>query len=279
MEEELKCPVCARLYTNPVLLPCFHNVCQACAVSIQLPAQQLSAQVEENSQGLPDYDLGDIDKCSVVSETDSGVVVNSRPNSYVGTPSIGNIYFQVTQGCVTGISCPKCKRCVYFDDAGVNCLPRNRVLENIVDKYGENKNIVVKCQLCEKDAQDAALMCEQCEVFYCESCRESCHPSRGPLAKHNLVPQNQGKPLLRAKNKSRETKCLEHTEETLSMYCSNCKLTVCCMCTQDEKHQGHDVTALGGISKAQKVGVNLFFLSLSESKSSTSSGTRGKRVP
>lgn len=31
MEKELLCPVCQEMYKQPLVLPCMHNVCQACA--------------------------------------------------------------------------------------------------------------------------------------------------------------------------------------------------------------------------------------------------------
>lgn len=46
----------------------------------------------------------------------------------------------------------------------------------------------IPCQLCEGPPSSAAVLCEQCEIYYCQTCQQSCHPSRGPLAQHNLVP-------------------------------------------------------------------------------------------
>ena len=255
MEEELKCPVCRRLYTNPVLMPCSHSLCLTCATSLQTPVQQLQTGGEENNGTISEYgDFPDIDKLSLLSETDSGVVVSSRPNSYVGTPSIGSLFFQL-QGNSLGINCPTCKRNIYLDDNGANSLPKNRVLEAVVDKYGENKQLTTYCQLCEGGTSTTAtLMCEQCEVFYCNVCRDGCHPDRGPLAQHNLVPPAEGKALLRAKHKSKESKCAEHADENLSMYCVLCRMTVCYVCVQDGRHINHDVQALGAMCKSQKVG-------------------------
>ena len=256
MEEELKCPVCRRLYTNPVLLPCSHSLCLACGVNIQVPAQSLQAPSEDTSTTAVS-EFGDsnpdIDKLSLLSETDSGVVVNSRPNSYVGTPSIGSFYFtQITPNSLA-VSCPVCKRNIFLDETGVNCLSKNRVLETIVDKYGENKNIVVHCQLCEGKNTPANIMCEQCEVFYCDDCKDNCHPMRGPLAQHNLVSPTDGKVLLRQKHRTIELKCREHADENLSLYCVLCKTSVCCVCVQDGQHINHDAQPLGAMCKSQKV--------------------------
>ena len=35
MEDELKCSYCNDFYCNPVLLPCFHSLCYACALQLQ----------------------------------------------------------------------------------------------------------------------------------------------------------------------------------------------------------------------------------------------------
>ena len=284
MEEELKCPVCRRLFTSPIVLPCSHSLCLHCAVSIQVPASQFHCpasgpgggdSAESVSSGgsggsAADYDyLDNIDKLSLVSETDSGVVCNtSRPNSYVGTPSIGNLFHLTSlQSAAVGICCPLCKKVMFLDEQGANSLPKNCVLENIIDKYSETKQLVVKCQMCEdQDAKPSVEMCEQCEVFYCETCRESCHPSRGPLAKHNLVTPLEGKALLRAKHKNKELKCTEHPDEKLSMYCVLCRTTVCSVCMQDGRHINHDFQPLGATCKAQKVSTGTCLLFLHEVK-------------
>jgi len=262
MEDELKCPTCSEFFCSPVLLPCSHSLCSGCAEKCQEPSQNFISQYEDPTTPVigdtdTSKDFTDIDKVSLVSETDSGVVCNSRPNSYVGTTSISNI-FQAIQGSVYGIKCPVCKKNVFLDETGHNSLPKNKVLEVIVDKYcGEHKKIKisVKCELCEHEhiGKTATVMCEQCEVFYCNECRDKCHPNRGSLTKHNLVDPVQGKALIRVKNKGKEAKCLEHIDEHLSMYCLLCKTPVCYICHQEGLHMNHDVQALGAMSKSHKV--------------------------
>ena len=256
MEGELKCPVCSNFYCKPLLLPCSHNICSGCAHNLQESADKYLPEKDENSD---QSDFPDIDKLSIVSETDSGVVCNnSRPNSYVSTPSIHNFSLsstQLFQNCVFGIKCPVCKKVTYLGDSGFQSLPRNRVLDIILEKcdYRKENDEVQKCDLCENDLAKASVMCEQCEVFYCDTCRDNCHPARGPLAKHNLVDPEQGKVLVRLKRQEKEAKCFEHTEEVLSLYCSTCKLPICVTCHQDGPHINHDAQAIGAMSKSHKV--------------------------
>ncbi|XP_014669122.1 PREDICTED: E3 ubiquitin-protein ligase TRIM9-like, partial [Priapulus caudatus] len=259
MEEELKCPVCKRIYNNPVLLPCLHSMCLNCGVHIQQPAQQVLSGNEDAqtviSEGSYEGSTGDspnVDTLSIVSETDSGVVVNSRPNSYVGTPNIHGMIFPPLPANSLAVTCPVCHKTVYFDENGVQNLPKSRALQSIIDRYRESKNLVVKCQLCEGEPADASLMCEQCEVFYCAPCKDNCHPARGPLAAHTLLNPTQGREKLKSKNKVRDARCAEHADEHLSMYCMLCKMPVCYLCLQDGRHNSHDVQALGAMGKAQK---------------------------
>ncbi|XP_042144092.1 E3 ubiquitin-protein ligase TRIM9 [Ixodes scapularis] len=303
MEEELKCPACKHFYTNPVLLPCSHSLCLNCALSAQQPANApstastttttsaasthgtASSTSEDsgnstNSSGGAPSELGtaadypDGDKLSLLSETDSGVVCTSRPNSYVGTPNLQGVAMfppMLLQGGVAllSLACPECHKLVYLDENGAHNLARNRALQNIVDKYGETRRLPVACQLCEADRpREASVMCDQCEVFYCDECRENCHPARGPLAKHTLLEPQQGKKALRARalggNAGRDAKCSEHGDEALSMYCMVCKAAACVLCLQDGRHANHDVQPLGSMCKAQKTELSQNLQALSE---------------
>ncbi|GAB6024482.1 E3 ubiquitin-protein ligase trim9 [Chamberlinius hualienensis] len=310
MEEEIKCGVCKQLFTNPVLLPCYHSLCLNCAVHIQQPATSGSSPAMMGSSSTAssvvpsttansnatsatsstseEDNLSDqcplevssnvvigvidceSDKLSILSETDSGVVCSSsRPNSYVGTPNIQGVVFQPflfpNQTTVLSLTCPLCHKVVYFDENGAHNLLKNRAMQNIADKYYESKNLAVKCQMCADGVEsEAEIMCEQCEILYCSACKESCHPSRGPLAKHTLINPQQGRANLRLKNKGRQALCGEHIEETLGMYCMQCSLAACAMCLQEGRHHNHDVQALSLISKAQKTELSQNLQQLSE---------------
>lgn len=143
-------------------------------------------------------------------------------------------------------------------ETGFQSLPRNRVLDIIVEKLGDHsardENVSQKCELCDSESpKDATIVCEQCEVYYCDSCREHCHPARGPLAKHNLVDPEKGRILLHSKLKQKDQKCYEHTEEVLSLYCLTCKIPMCIICHQDGPHINHESQAIGAMCKSHKV--------------------------
>ncbi|XP_066147699.1 E3 ubiquitin-protein ligase TRIM9 isoform X1 [Euwallacea fornicatus] len=269
MEEELRCFACKQFYNNPVLLPCFHGICLHCALNLQQPANHTTAtansnNVSENAESVASGSSGDYqesDKLSILSETDSGVVCTSRPNSYVGTPN--GVLFP----SALSLACPLCHKLVYFDDNGAHNLPKYRVMHNIVDRYGELRNLSLRCQMCEQEpAREATIMCEQCEVLYCDSCRESCHPSRGPLAKHVLSEPKRGGT---STSKSKDGKCPEHPEETINMYCLVCKLSVCAVCLMDSRHTSHDVQSLAVMCKSQKTELSHNLQQLSERAKST----------
>lgn len=258
MEEELRCPSCKHIYCNPVLLPCYHSLCLNCAVHLQQPAQQNNQQQQQQQESESvtsggsgeGGDYQEVDKLSILSETDSGVVCTSRPNSYVGTPNLNGLLFPPLSTSALSLACPVCHKLVYFDEGGAHNLPKYRVMQTIVDKYGESRNLTLKCQMCEVDpANEATVICEQCEVLYCDVCRDSCHPSRGPLAKHTLLEPRRGQTT---KNK-KDGRCPDHDEENLSMYCMVCKVAVCALCLHDTRHTSHDVQAISSMCKAQKV--------------------------
>lgn len=255
MEDELRCPSCKEVFNNPVLLPCYHAICLNCAIDLQQPALQnnhasapSSMNSSENAESVASgssSDYQESDKLSILSETDSGVVCTSRPNSYVGTPN--NLLFS----SALSLACPICSKAVYFDENGAHNLPKYRVMQNIIERYSEFKNLILRCQMCEVEpAKEATIMCEQCAILYCESCKELCHPARGPLAKHVL---SEPKRFAGIAIRSNDGKCLDHPEETSNMFCLVCKISVCALCLMDSRHNSHDVQALAMMCKAQKV--------------------------
>ena len=228
MESELTCPVCNKAFVSPIILPCSHNVCLSCSQSSLTTAG------------------GDLPATTGGVESDDYVTLYESNHLY---QSIGNL------PC---LKCPICKKLFPLDSRGVNGFPRNRLLENIVNRYYAKSNGIVYCQLCEENQPaQASVMCEQCEVAYCDRCCKTCHPSRGPLAKHSLIPPSSSKSPSKPPS---VVKCSSHMEENISMYCVFCRIPVCYVCLERGKHSGHEVKALGAMFKEQKVGSRHQFL-------------------
>lgn len=190
-----------------------------------------------------DQDIAD--KVSILSEADSGVICsNSRPGSYAGTPNLQGLLFPPSGGSVYSLPCPVCRKIVFFDENGARNLPIYRAMETIVDRFCERE--ALKCQMCETEPPKvAAVVCEQCEIRYCDGCRELCHPARGPLKEHTLK-----KP--RGASQVREVICGEHNEP-LAQFCLTCKLPACSQCVNENRHHSHDIQAIATMCKAQKV--------------------------
>lgn len=262
MEDELKCPVCHQLYANPVLLPCFHALCLSCAMDVQItlngapvstshslatnPSQHQHHSNSSASSSTTDSISSDQeDKVSILSEADSGVIcTTSRPASYAGTPNLQALLFPSAGSSVYSLGCPVCRKVVFFDENGARSLPFYRAMENIVDRFCERE--ALKCQMCETEpSKVASVVCEQCEIRYCDGCRELCHPARGPLKEHTLK-----KP--RGASQVRETICGEHNE-LLTLYCISCKLPACNHCVNENRHHSHEIQSISTICKAQKV--------------------------
>ena len=52
MEDELKCIYCNDFYCNPVLLPCFHSLCYACALQLQEKFNQQQTSISGSTTTL-----------------------------------------------------------------------------------------------------------------------------------------------------------------------------------------------------------------------------------
>ncbi|KAL6743673.1 hypothetical protein Aduo_016690 [Ancylostoma duodenale] len=214
----------------------------------------------------PDHDS---DKMSVLSEADSGVVCSrtSRPSSIVGPPipRLPSILTPSTSGVI--IPCGVCQKPSYYaDEVAISNAPVNMAIQNVISRYfAQHPQLCPKdqkqsaddvkkepnCQLCEENIRPATVFCEQCDIFYCQSCQVALHPQRGPLAKHTLV--NAAQRRTTPTRTIKDLRCSQHKGEALTMFCLVCKTAVCCLCLQEVKHSSHDVQALSATCKAQKV--------------------------
>ncbi|TSL47529.1 E3 ubiquitin-protein ligase TRIM9 [Bagarius yarrelli] len=252
MDDELKCPVCGSFFKEPIILPCSHNVCLACArnITVQTPDGELPPPPSRVSAGS-DYDYTDADK---LSETDSGygsyTPCAKSPNGVrVFPPALAPSTHRHRS-----VTCPLCHRSASLDDRGLRGFPRNRLLESVLARC---RATPAKCQLCDRNPADATVMCEQCDVLYCAPCQQRCHPARGPLAKHRLVSpasaRTAGAAAAGAQSSSTTSSaCTEHDTQGCNAYCVTCRVPVCYLCMEDSKHGKHDVKPIAAMWKQHK---------------------------
>ncbi|XP_078515861.1 E3 ubiquitin-protein ligase TRIM9 isoform X2 [Lissotriton helveticus] len=286
MEEELKCPVCGSFYREPILLPCSHSLCLACArnILVQTPDADSPRSSRRASGVSADYDYLDLDKMSLYSEADSGYgsyggFASAPTTPCQKSPSGVRVFPPPAALSVPGhppgpgpagplprnscITCPQCHRSLILDERGLRGFTKNRVLEGVIERYQQSRAGAPgpagppRCQLCEQSPREAAVLCEQCDVAYCEPCRLRCHPPRGPLAKHRLLPPaalgaRPGGRLGGRLSPRKISTCTEHELENHSMYCVQCKLPVCYQCLEEGRHASHEVKALGAMWKLHK---------------------------
>ncbi|CAN0249788.1 unnamed protein product [Lampetra fluviatilis] len=224
------------------------------------------------------------------------------------------------------LACPRCSRVAHLDERGVQGLPRNRVLAAVVRRFrlrerqekeengeDDDDDVVVEdvdeevanviaggaaaaggdgspvvCELCDGDSpQAASVLCEQCQVAYCDACRKRCHPARGPLARHRLLPA-EGRSRDAAAEKSAApgggggsgtvgrggrgggivsatvSACDEHELEHHSMFCVTCARPVCYQCLEEGSHSRHTVRALGAMWLQHKSQLSLALAGLAD---------------
>ncbi|XP_019623320.1 PREDICTED: probable E3 ubiquitin-protein ligase MID2 [Branchiostoma belcheri] len=156
---------------------------------------------------------------------------------------------------VNVVSCPQCGQETSLNKGGVDDLPRNFLLQNIVkgylkDKERERKKMsvsefegkLVLCDFC-VGSSAAARTCLECRLAYCSRCLPVVHPPRGNLARHTLR-----KPELEEEERIR---CAEHGE-TVTIYCSSCQTAICMQCDRSGRHRGHDRSDLTHACQATK---------------------------
>ncbi|XP_033100186.1 tripartite motif-containing protein 2-like [Anneissia japonica] len=127
------------------------------------------------------------------------------------------------------LTCPTCSKSYPIPEGGVQVLPPNTFLNNLLEtfhQYATPEDQIMKC-VCEKTAEN---YCQVCRHYLCSSCTDN-HKLLPILANHKLhtvedvhsmTPQDfalLNPPL-----------CSLHTKQ-LEFYCQNCKTPICMNCT------------------------------------------------
>uniref|UniRef100_UPI00358EE3FA E3 ubiquitin-protein ligase TRIM9-like n=1 Tax=Myxine glutinosa TaxID=7769 RepID=UPI00358EE3FA len=236
------------------------------------------------------------------SKASNGVrVLPSSPRNTAGSSGMGvsgGSTVSSLKGPVTPypcVTCPQCHRCLGLGERGVPGCPRNRVLQAVVCRYRldretqkapageqgvvnspEEMMVGPTCQLCEdgRVAAQATVRCEQCEIAYCDTCRQRCHPPRGALTSHRLMPLVPHEPHanLSTEHENQQGSCRElqhancpaHEAETPTSFCVACGIATCPLCLDESGlHMGHEQRPLSAVCKQHKGNVSAALTTLS----------------
>lgn len=252
MDHELHCPSCKEYYQSPIYLPCSHSICYICALT---SIRSINTLEKHNYSPSTSF-TSDFDKISLTSDHDSGISSTSRPSSLLlppALPEISSLSINSDHKKVysTYLQCLVCSKIIYADRSDIKSFAKNYLLSNIIYRYHKEKSMeekTLKCQLCPlSHVQSITHFCEQCQIGYCNKCREQYHPMRGPYSKHVFINQ-----IELSSNHNEKNFCYNHTNIVANFYCLNCQLECCQQCS---KHTNHQVVSIHEASKMFKVSV------------------------
>ena len=142
------------------------------------------------------------------------------------------------------VTCPVCRREFQIPDTGLDGLPHNFFVQNLIDARdaSSQKAEEVLCEVCtvENDEDEgevplATMYCADCNQKLCRRCSRSCRvKTRG--GPHPVRPL--GAELSAELIQQRGSYCDQHKDERQKLYCHDCEINVCLMCFAVD-HNGH----------------------------------------
>ena len=128
-----------------------------------------------------------------------------------------------------------CRKVLTIPDEGLDALPHNFFLQNLLDAREASKEPPgdVLCEACEKDCEEtgrnvspAAIYCVDCNQKLCMPCSI---PHRAMRGGPHRVKELQGE-LNTELIQQRGSYCDKHEGKRLELYCFDCKVNVCMKC-------------------------------------------------
>ncbi|XP_022103863.1 uncharacterized protein LOC110986358 [Acanthaster planci] len=142
------------------------------------------------------------------------------------------------------LECPICRRKTTIK--GDICdLPTDFKLSALVDEVNMQETLLegqrseIKCQACDEENQ-ALSRCMDCDHFLCKECQRA-HKRMISMKSHTIYTLAQlqsGEVTYKSKIREYTPKCMKHPDQSLSIYCTECKKLVCTTCAilDHDKH-------------------------------------------
>lgn len=168
------------------------------------------------------------------------------------------------------IKCPVCFQETALGDMGLEGLPSNMLINNLLDVVSgqddelENGTVAPSsiCTSCD-DGLTATHLCKDCNEVLCDSCVSAHHRVKLTKDHHILEFDESGSsgkatPTPNYQYYSHQLPehltcyCIIHPDEILRLYCDTCNIAICRDCTLSE-HQGHSCVYLQDAVQESKV--------------------------
>uniref|UniRef100_A0A2K5PFK9 Tripartite motif containing 46 n=1 Tax=Cebus imitator TaxID=2715852 RepID=A0A2K5PFK9_CEBIM len=245
MEKELLCPVCQEMYKQPLVLPCTHNVCQACAREVLGQQGYIGHGGDPSSEptspaSTPSTRSPRLSRRTLPKPDRLDRLLKSGFGTYPGRKR-GALHPQVIM-----FPCPACQGDVELGERGLAGLFRNLTLERVVERYRQSVSVggAILCQLCKPPPLEATKGCTECRATFCNECFKLFHPWGTQKAQHEPT-----LPTLSFRPKG--LMCPDHKEE-VTHYCKTCQRLVCQLCRVRRTHSGHKITPVLSAYQALK---------------------------
>jgi len=144
------------------------------------------------------------------------------------------------------VACPLCRKEFIVPDNGVSGLPKNFFVANFlqVKELSSVESKTSPCEACsggeesESGVQNmASVYCIECQMKLCRSC-ERAHKAIKATRSHKLTAVGDKISAEELFQLMPPTSCDVHVDESLKIYCFDCKLAICIMC-YNKSHNGH----------------------------------------
>uniref|UniRef100_A0A671R1M4 E3 ubiquitin-protein ligase TRIM36-like n=1 Tax=Sinocyclocheilus anshuiensis TaxID=1608454 RepID=A0A671R1M4_9TELE len=150
IERELICPICAELFTQPLILPCQHSVCHRCVKELLMPNHDDSFSTDAGSES-----------------SNPG-----SPRARGPSPSTEKLERLVRSG--------NPRAWIHL----TNTNSSHYIMQDLRLLRSERQRVCVRACVCEKEATKS---CMDCKASFCNECFKMNHPWGTPKAQHEYV--------------------------------------------------------------------------------------------
>ncbi|XP_071953299.1 tripartite motif-containing protein 2-like [Antedon mediterranea] len=124
------------------------------------------------------------------------------------------------------LSCPTCMDNFEIPDGGLESIPPNTFVNNLLEYVDHLEGGELMCSYC---TLAAVKFCKDCSQNFCATCVKS-HSEVDVLKSHTLYTDDELRKLTLEQRQLLSMHCKNHTDQSLKFYCNTCKEAICVEC-------------------------------------------------